>query len=277
MLEKLMTNPYAWLFLSAITVVSFVFAVWSWYATKPRKEISIHCKTDEIIKAGQQKIKKLEVMFDGNAIEDLSSTKFYIWNSGNQVLSNSDIVPSKPLKIYTDSSKILDVQILRVTDETNLFEIASASGNQVTLAFDYVEQGGGVLVQVLHTGNSSELVFDCKIKGGREIRDCTATNKNRYVSRRDKILETIADMVLGLGGLFIFFGPPLILSAITPYLPDTPIGSVEKIVGIIALVIAYIVFVVAGVKLSVFLWTALRRTFNLSIPSTLLATSPKKE
>ena len=80
MLEKLMANPYAWLFLSGISVVSAVFGVWTWIAGKQRKEISIQCKSDVLIKAGKQQIKDLEILYNGKQIADLSSTKFYIWN-----------------------------------------------------------------------------------------------------------------------------------------------------------------------------------------------------
>ena len=154
-----MTNPYAWLFLSALSVFSVIFGVWTWYASKQRKEISILCKSDEIIKAGKQRINGLNVTFDGREIEDLTSTKFYIWNSGNQVLHNADIVPSKPLRIHTEKATILDAQILRVSDDTNAFMIASASDEIITIAFDFVEKGDGLLVQVLHTGNLVILSF----------------------------------------------------------------------------------------------------------------------
>lgn len=265
MLEKLMNNPYAWLFLSVLSIFSVIFAIWTWCAGKQRKEISIHCKSNEIIKAGKQRIQKLNVMFDGRAIEDLTSTKFYIWNSGNQVLHNADIVQSKPLRIHTEKATILDAQILRVSDDTNVFEIASASDKEITLVFDYVEKGKGVLVQVLHTGNPLDLTFDCKIKGGLDVRDCTVTNKKRHISTRDRIMMFISDIIPGMGVLLSFFWLPLLASIPAQYYSDEPVTSSSLVVGFVI----YIISIFVGITFSVHLGTILKRTFNLSIPITL--------
>ena len=48
MVEELMSNPYAWLFLSLCTVASFVFAIYTWINGKKTKEISIDNCTNEI-------------------------------------------------------------------------------------------------------------------------------------------------------------------------------------------------------------------------------------
>lgn len=104
-----MQNPYAWLFLSILTVVSFVFAIYTWFAGKKRKELSVSCKSDIIVKSGKCPIHKLKLSFDGRAIHDLTSSKFYIWNSGNDIINAADIVESRPISIINmDSTLILD-------------------------------------------------------------------------------------------------------------------------------------------------------------------------
>lgn len=194
-----MANPYAWLFLSGISVVSAVFGVWTWIAGKQRKEISIQCKSDVLIKAGKQQIKDLEILYNGKQIADLSSTKFYIWNSGNQVINDEDIVSTRPICISADSTvNILDAQILKVSDPTNQFTICEQSENYIRLDFEYIEQGAGILIQLLHTGDPLNLKFDCKIKGGCEVRDRSPMHKDRKVSKTDRFLDFI-------GSEFAFF------------------------------------------------------------------------
>ena len=60
MVEELMSNPYAWLFLSLCTVASFVFAIYTWINGKKTKEISIDNCTNEIVKMGKSPINKLD-------------------------------------------------------------------------------------------------------------------------------------------------------------------------------------------------------------------------
>ena len=59
---------------------------------KKTKEISIDYSSNDIIKQGKQLIPNLKIEFDCKRIEDLTSTTYYIWNSGNEVLNNADIV-----------------------------------------------------------------------------------------------------------------------------------------------------------------------------------------
>ena len=62
MVEELMSNPYAWLFLSLCTVASFVFAIYTWINGKKTKEISIDNCTNEIVKMGKSPINKLLIL-----------------------------------------------------------------------------------------------------------------------------------------------------------------------------------------------------------------------
>lgn len=107
MINKLMSNPYAWLILSFCTIFSVAFAIYTRIVEKRTKEISIDYYSNDIIKRGKQPIPKLKIEFDGQKIEDLTATTFYIWNSGSDVINNTDIV-GETLNIKYKSDKILD-------------------------------------------------------------------------------------------------------------------------------------------------------------------------
>ena len=48
-MKELMNNPYAWLFLSLITIFSFAFAIYTWIAGKKAKELSNDYLSNDII------------------------------------------------------------------------------------------------------------------------------------------------------------------------------------------------------------------------------------
>lgn len=173
MLEKLMNNPLAWLILSLISVVSFVFGIYTWFAGKKKKEISVSQDSYELIRAGKKQIPKLDVIYDGINVDNLIVTRIYIWNSGNDVINASDVVFTKRFSISScENTNILDAYIIREVDESNKFRIVSIDRNRVTMDFDYMDQGEGCLVQLFHTGCAQAFCFDCKIKGGRKVRHC---------------------------------------------------------------------------------------------------------
>ena len=58
-MEELMNNPYAWLVLSLCTIISFMFAIYTWIAGRKIKEISVDYFSNDIIKQGKNPIPKL--------------------------------------------------------------------------------------------------------------------------------------------------------------------------------------------------------------------------
>ena len=192
MIDELMKNPYAWLILSAISIASFAFAIYTWIVGKKVKEISVDYTSNHIVKKGKSPIPKLEMRYDGKSIDNLSSTIFYFWNSGNEVINADDLVKVCPLKIRCDSEKILDAQIIKQSDESNSFFIKRITPEEVELQFEYINCGEGVSVQVLHAGEEDKFSLDCKIKGGRKIKDCV---KNRREQREKGILRALIEEV----------------------------------------------------------------------------------
>ena len=178
-----MNNPYAWAFLSLCTIVSFAFAIYTWIVGRKTKEISIDYYSNDIIKQGKDPISKLDIKFDGKEIHDLSSTFFYIWNSGNDVINIEDIVSTKQLRIKSKSNNILDVHIIKQSDDSNSFSIMNFTSTNIEIAFEYMDSGEGVLLQVLHTDSKNDLFVDCKIKGGKPIRDCIELKKDKGIYR----------------------------------------------------------------------------------------------
>lgn len=180
LLENLMQNPYAWTILSLCTIFSLIFSIYAWVVGKQFKELSMSCTTNELIKSGSANIGKLDIQYNGETIKELSASTFYIWNSGNQTINDSDIVSTRPISITnTGKAHIFDVQITRQSEPANAFVIASCTSESVTFDFEYMGKGDGFTVQVLHSGPSVDLELACKMKDGKAIRDCSPTKRKQ--------------------------------------------------------------------------------------------------
>ncbi len=70
---------------------------------------------------GKSPINKLEMKFDGKAIQELSSTIYFIWNSGSDVINAGDMVGENSIKIICEDEQFLDVKIIKQSDESNAF------------------------------------------------------------------------------------------------------------------------------------------------------------
>lgn len=180
MLEKLMSNPYAWLVLALCSIFSLVFAIYTWIVGRKRKEISIDYLSNAIIKQGKTPIEKLNIEFDGKQIQDLMATTYYIWNSGNEVINKEDVV-GKTLKIECEPEVLLDTQVIIQSDESNNFVVANIASNSIELGFDYMDSGEGVRLQILHTNLADDLFLNCKLKGGNPIRNCNKIKKDKSI------------------------------------------------------------------------------------------------
>lgn len=205
MLEKLMTNPYAWAVLSILTIVSFIYAIVTQHINAEKKEFSYSRKFHSLIHKKKGKFEKLSISYDGREIEDLCVSRFTIWNSGNKTLSARDMVDSKELTITAlDGNRILDVEIVACSEVTNDFRVQVINEHIVRIVYDYVDKKEGVVIQVIHTGTEDSLTIDCKIKGGRPIKNFINETVPRIIRRYtdeykfDRITVVIAIIMLGL-------------------------------------------------------------------------------
>ena len=202
-LKALMNNPYAWLTLSVCTILSLVFAIYTLVVDKKRKEISIDYYTNEIIKSGKSPIDGLDIKYKEKQIDNLWSTIYCIWNSGNVVIDKCDVVESRPLKLICKRGSILDVRILTQSDISNAFKVKRVLPSEAEIEFDYMDGNEGVKLQVLHTGENKELSIDIKIKGGKQIRNYTEIKKHSFlVSMLNELFPMLVFFsALGIGSI----------------------------------------------------------------------------
>lgn len=202
-ISRLMNNPYAWTILAFCTVAAFIFAIYTWIAGKKRKELTCISNSYNVIRQGKSLTPELQMIYKGRSIEDFTVTNYAIWNSGNEVINCDDIVEERPLRILSNSCEtaILDVQIVAESDETNKFLINSVTDSVASIYFNYADPKDGVVVQVMHTGSDSKLSIDCKMKGGKKLRNLNGRGSQKRLSK--KRARNILTILMGIETLMI--------------------------------------------------------------------------
>jgi hypothetical protein len=106
--------------------------------------------------------------YAGERISNLTTTKLAFWNNGKDTINGSDIASADPLMVkVNDGCKILDSSVLYVKNAANQFIInQSDDRSHMLIQFDYLDADEGGVIQLLHTGKSSDDIEVCgTIKG----------------------------------------------------------------------------------------------------------------
>lgn len=172
MFESIKNSNITWIILSLCTIASLVFGIYSWIKSQKRKQLTYATKSNYIIQNNVRKIEKLDLMFDGKKINNLTITTFVIWNSQNTEIRSEDIVSDYELSISGgDEAEILDARILYESEPANKFTIIDSTSQGVRFSFEYVDKKEGFVVQLIHTGKPKDLTVTVKIKGGDPLRE----------------------------------------------------------------------------------------------------------
>jgi hypothetical protein len=157
-------GPLSFLF-ALIGVVLTIISLILFLASMRTKETTCAVQGTNLIQDFTSRFEALEITYAGKRIANFTATKVVFWNSGKGTIDGAKIVRKDPLKIRVkDGYKILDSDVLhpKEDDNPNQFKrIPSEDGTHVLIEFDYLEEGEGGVVQLLHTGKSSDDVEVC--------------------------------------------------------------------------------------------------------------------
>ena len=212
-LQNFLDNTIFQALITIMGILGFGWGFYSHFFSNKKQRISTVFSSFEIIKQGKETIPKLSLSFGGKEINDLTITKFAIWNSGNKIIHGADIVSTQKLRVFSeDSAEILDAQIVTESDESNCFSLCGVFSNQVCIDFDYVDSHDGIVLQVIHTGSANSLKVDCKIKGGKPIKCLgTGTSKKIEKPKKQKVLRKVMAVLIVVEMVLMF----LMVGAIT--------------------------------------------------------------
>ena len=278
MLEKLMDSPIAWAILAIIAIVSFIYAIICQQKNKEKKEFSFCLKSNHLIRGKRSKFKKLSITYDGQQIEDLCVSKFTVWNSGNRTLNHTDMVESKELTIsVTNECRILDVELIACSDETNGFSVKIENEHTVKVLFEYADKKEGVVIQIIHTGSDENIQIDCKIKGGNPIKNIVnetapklirkAVNKDIFEKASIIYMGVMIALLFGMSILFAIsiFNPQLQAILFSPTISSVESANESQTSAIIMSVTLFVFSIITGTMYI----PLVKKYFNMGIPKKL--------
>lgn len=145
----------------------------------------------------------LEILFKNQRVQTLTVSKVLFWNHGFDTIEKGDIVLSDPLRIEASPDvQILDTSIVQTNNPSSKFLLKrNAKKSSVELIFDYLDKDNGVIIQVIHTGKSSNNInFMGKIKGANLI-DLKFT-KRAYIY--SILIATLTCFLVVIASIFMF-------------------------------------------------------------------------
>ena len=116
---------------------------------------------------------KLSITYDQQPVKNLSVSKVAIWNAGKATIERADLTEIEPLRICIPKGvDLLDARLLAQNNQANCCAIETDTvKGTVAFNFDYLDQGNGFVVQVVHTGVvATDLELLGAIKGVRRVR-----------------------------------------------------------------------------------------------------------
>lgn len=270
-LEMLMDSPVAWALLSIIAIAGFAYAIICQHINKEKKELSYVKKSNALIREKKSKYDKLSIVYNGQQIDSLCVTNIALWNSGNRTINRTDIVESKEVTITAlDDNIVLDVEIVACSEETNKFSVNKADEHSVEVDFDYADIKDGVAMQIIHTGTEDSISVDCKIKGGKPIRNHINDKFPKLLRKiiKPEMLDRIMAVVSGtVILLFLLMALTLTIAYFVPYVQNTTEGNIsteqlsQKNVAASA-----VMFWVSGLTLAAMYIPLIKKLFRIGMP-----------
>jgi hypothetical protein len=233
----------------ALTILFGAFTVYSVFIGKKIKELAWFRTTLEVVKSGCRVLPDLNVLYKGMPLENMTISKYAIWNSGNEVLNWTDIAEACPLQIVcNDNVKILDIRIISQSDETNKFKIKVKNEHCIGILFDYVEPKGGIVIQIMHTGEDNDINLECKIKGGKTLKNVTYSNTSKiYKNLSVKVVWLISLLMSAISLTIITLGKldiiPIIQIDYMLWNSDMFIFYISRIILTIIMGILFVIFI----------------------------------
>lgn len=282
MIEQLQNGFVSWAILAFCTVFGVIFSLYQFQKDRNKREFSVSKNGYLVVKNGKKKIHSLSILFDGKEVDNVTITKITIWNSGSEDIRREDIASERPLILKASKNvEILNAEIIVQTDSTNKFSIISVTADVIHLDFEYANRNDGIVIQVIHTGNSDDLSFDCKIKGGKPIKKYESGRMRYNASCMEQLFRKkhIYNKVKKINVIFVIIGilvySCIIVDYILIHMNITSYSIVSKCIsytfdtkhnGSISLVVLYTILLFAMIVFGI---ETIKDAFQIGIPNKL--------
>lgn len=144
------------IFSLSLGIVGIFLAIFFYFKGKKNRIPIFSIRSYNLVNELSGKIQKLEVLYSGKKINNLTISKIAFWNDGHETIKTQDIAPADPIKILIDDKfEIFEAEILE-TKEANNFELIDLDNKSKIISFDFLAHNEGAILKVIHSGKSSE-------------------------------------------------------------------------------------------------------------------------
>ncbi|MFA5253694.1 MAG: hypothetical protein WC367_03360 [Methanoregula sp.] len=163
-IASITSSPYFSVLNLVIAIGGIILAIFFYLRSTKNREPVYAIRTYNILEDYSSKMTGLSINYKAETVKDLSVSKIAFWNRGRETIKKSDIPSGDQLRIVAKTGqKILNAEIITPTNSPNKFEISTIEDHGlVRIGFEYLDKNQGGVIQIIHTGTSSE---DIAIEG----------------------------------------------------------------------------------------------------------------
>lgn len=217
-LEWLDQNQWLNLIFLFLAIIGILLSIYLFRKARRTRKPVFAVRSTNFISNNIMGLGDIEVKYRGENIENLTVSKFAIWNRGNETINESDQAPTDHLRIEAlNHTRILDAVLVYQSERTNNIRL-TRKDHILEIDFDYFDKGQGGIVKLIHTGNkSSDLTLRGTFKGSislKKIRlriydfglifDMSLRKvTGNYSHRLRRIMLATAPIAMTLSGVFL--------------------------------------------------------------------------
>lgn len=142
---------------TTVGISGILFGYYLYRVGRRVKEPSWSIRSNNLIRNYGSRLAGLRVQFGDQDVQNLTVSRILFWNAGGDTIRKSDITSANPLKIIPcNDAALLEARVLSASSESNKVScIAHADQKGAFLEFDYLDRDQGAVIQIVHTGTSS--------------------------------------------------------------------------------------------------------------------------
>ncbi|MCD4664560.1 MAG: hypothetical protein K8R68_04750 [Bacteroidales bacterium] len=197
-LGSFINNPFFTLISLTLAVVGIILSIYFFKKGKREKKPCYAVAYFNLISKYVKEFSELDINYKGKPVDNLTISKFAFWNAGKETIRKKDLINDNPLRIkMKDDFIIYGFEKLFESESTNNFDLElSKDKTEIIISFDYLDYGQGVLIRILHSGNTrNDLNLNGKIIGVLDLKKPNTSfapteflTKSGYFDEIDKYL-----------------------------------------------------------------------------------------
>lgn len=135
------------------------------YFRSPPKVIKCSISSQKLITNKQSKFSKLNILYDGEQVERITSTEIVFLNSSFSTIRKDDLIELAPFSVEIGNGEILDLSVIMGENTPNQISVNKLKRNSARISFHYLNHNEGGVIQIVHTGDEKSVYVSKKNHG----------------------------------------------------------------------------------------------------------------